>query len=96
MAAFYRWDGTTLVLQVSVRPGAQTFSLGQVRGETLRVNVHAPAREGRATEELLKGLAKEFAVPPGAVTLVYGAFQKRKVVRIISPGRLPAGINPPG
>ena len=95
MANCYRWDGNTLWLQVKVHAGARAFSLGPVLGDALRVNLRAPAREGRATEELLKRLAEEFAVRPAAVQLVRGAFQSRKLVRIMAPGRLPSALQPP-
>ena len=89
LAACCRWEGTDLILSVKVYPRSGKFSLGRVVGNALRVKVAAPPEAGRATEELLVGLAKAFGVRPTGVTLIHGAFTPQKVIRITSPKKLP-------
>ncbi len=93
MKKFYRWDGSNLVLSLQVRARARRFAWRGIRGAVLQVDVPAVPEQGRATDELLRHLAEEFAVRSAAVRLISGAFQSRKVVCIISPTRLPHFID---
>ncbi len=92
--ACYRWEAGDLILSVKVHPRSGKFQIGKVTGTHLQVKVAAPPEKGRATEELLAGLADALGVRPGAVSLMQGAFTTRKVVRIIAPQKLPPVITP--
>jgi len=61
-------------------------------GDRLRVRVTAPPVEGKANAHLIRFLAKEFAVSARQVNLESGAGSRNKLVRIISPRRLPLPI----
>jgi uncharacterized protein len=60
-----------------------------VHGGSLKIRLAAPAIEGRANAALIAFLARAFAVPEHAVTLVRGAKSRRKIVRIKAPGARP-------
>ena len=50
----------------------------------LRVRIAAPPVDGAANEELIKVLAKTFAVPKNAVSIVSGQSGRLKLVQIRS------------
>jgi uncharacterized protein (TIGR00251 family) len=69
-------------LAVWVSPGAVRSEIVGVADGYLRVRLAAPAREGRANEELVRLLAKTLAVPQRQVDLVAGGGSRRKGLRI--------------
>jgi len=71
-----------LTLNVQTTPNAPRSEIVGWLGEHLKVKVKAPAVEGKANAELLRFLAGQFGVRPGAVTLLRGETARLKVVRI--------------
>ena len=71
-------EGT--LLKVHVVPGAKkTRITGEAEG-SIRVRVQAPPVEGKANEELLGLLAREFGLKKGGVRLVRGEKSRSKTV----------------
>ncbi len=89
LTACGRWEGTDLILCVKVHPRGGKFGIGRVVGDALRIKVASPPEDGRATEELLAGLARTFGVRLSCVTLIHGAFTPQKLIRISRPAKLP-------
>ncbi len=87
-----RWEGADMILSVKVHPRGGTFKLGRSVGNWLQVKVASSPEDGKATDELLAGMARIFGVRPGAVTLIQGAFTPRKIIRICRPQKLPPEI----
>lgn len=50
------------------------------KNQELIVRIKAPAREGKANQELAKFLAKSFGIPRSAVKLVKGGHSRHKVI----------------
>jgi uncharacterized protein (TIGR00251 family) len=71
-----------VLLSVWVTPGAQRTVCAGEREGYLRVRLRAPAREGRANDELVRALAGWLGVGRDRVTLVAGAKARRKVARV--------------
>jgi uncharacterized protein (TIGR00251 family) len=71
-----------LRLAVWVSPGAARSEIVGAADGRLRVRLAAPAREGRANEELVRLLAKTLGVPRRQVELVAGEGSRRKDLRI--------------
>lgn len=86
---FFRWDGTTLVVNILGKPAAREDAIGKVRGRQLMVSVTAAPKLGRATDHMVRFLAREFGVPPAAITVVFGRMNVNKQLRIENPTRLP-------
>ena len=84
-----REEDGALVLTLHAQPGASRTEVAGTHGEALKVRLAAPAIEGRANAALVRFLADSFAVPQRQVTVVQGAAARRKVVRVVSPGRRP-------
>ncbi|MSO89465.1 MAG: DUF167 domain-containing protein [Rhodospirillaceae bacterium] len=51
-------------------------------GAALKVAVTAPPEDGRANAALLRFLAREWRLPRSAFGLVWGAADRRKIVRV--------------
>jgi uncharacterized protein (TIGR00251 family) len=93
MDSFCRWDGDTLVLNVLGTPSAKQDAIGKVKGQQLKISVTAPPEAGRATDHMVKFLAKEFGISPKDFLVVFGRFSINKQLRIKAPKKLPAVIS---
>ena len=81
MIRFTAQDGA-LTFTVRAQPRAtKTVLAGEIEG-ALKIKIAAPPVDGAANEELIRFLAKVFAVPRRAVTILSGATAKNKIVRL--------------
>lgn len=70
---------------VRARPGAPRSHVVSVMDDgSVKIDVAAPAEEGRANAELARFLAEEFGVHPSQVEIVAGGGGRRKIVRIMT------------
>lgn len=92
MNSFCAWEGETLVLNVLGKPGAKQDAIGKAKGNQLKISVTASPVAGRATDHMVRFLAKEFGVPVNAIEVVLGRFNINKQLRIKAPGNLPSVI----
>ena len=91
-AEFAAWDGDTLVLRVASKRDASRNAIGKVRGKRLKVSVTSAPRAGKATEQWVRLLAKEFRVSVSDVEVVFGAESANKLLRIRRAGALPERV----
>jgi uncharacterized protein (TIGR00251 family) len=73
-------DGVTLTVRVI--PRASRSEIVGEYGGALKIKLASPPVDGAANEELVKLLAKAFAVPKNSVEIVSGHTSKTKTVRI--------------
>ncbi|MDQ6991303.1 MAG: DUF167 family protein [Mariprofundaceae bacterium] len=92
MNTFYAWDDDVLVLNLLGTPNAKTDKLGKPKGNQLKINVAAVPRGGKATDHMVKFLAKEFGVKGNDIEVVFGRMNVNKQVRIKNPQSLPSVI----
>jgi uncharacterized protein (TIGR00251 family) len=71
-----------LVLNIRVIPRASKSEIVGVFDGVLKVRIAAPPVDGAANSELVKVLAKAFAVPKNDVHIVGGETSKNKRIRI--------------
>ena len=74
-------------LAIKAIPNAPRNEIVGWLGDALKVKVHAPPVEGRATEVLCAFLADVLGVPRRAVTVLRGDTSRQKLIRI-------AGLTP--
>ena len=91
-SSFCSWDGETLVLNILGKPSAKRDVIGKPKGNQLKVSVTATPVGGKATDHMVKFLAKEFGVPTNDITVVFGRFNVNKQLRIQAPKKLPPVI----
>ena len=83
------WDGNTLVVNILGTPAAKRDAIGKIKGHQLKVSVTAPPEDGRATDHMVKFLAREFGVASKDITVVFGRTSVNKQLRIRSPRTIP-------
>ena len=89
---FYQWEGDILVLNVLGTPSAKRDAIGKAKGNQLKISVTAAPVSGKATDHMVRFLAKEFKVSPSDFEVVYGRMNVNKQLRIKAPKELPALI----
>lgn len=90
----FAWDGDTLVLYILGKPSDKQDAIGKIHGNQLRVSVTAAPRAGKATDHMVKFLAKQFGVTPNDIEVVSGRMNVNKKLRIKAPRQLPSVIEP--
>ncbi len=93
MNSFCAWDGETLVLNILGKPSAKKDAIGKTKGDQLKVSVTASPVAGKATDHMVRFLAKEFGVTAKDIEVVFGRFNVNKQLRIQSPKKLPSVIS---
>lgn len=78
-----------LVLELSVQPGARRNGWNGRLGNRFKIQLTAPAVDGKANKALIGFLAKHFAVRKSEVILLQGKLTRHKRVRILSPKETP-------
>jgi len=91
-AAFGHWEGTTLVLNVLGTPAAKRDAIGKPKGAQLKISVTAAPEDGKATDHMVKFLAREFGVSARHIEVVFGRTSIHKQLRIAAPTKLPAVV----
>jgi hypothetical protein len=89
---FYQWEGDVLVLNVLGTPSAKRDAIGKVKGNQLKISVTEAPVAGRATDHMVRFLAKIFQVSASDIEVVYGRMNVNKQLRIKAPKELPSGI----
>ena len=88
--SFFWWEGDTLVVNILGKPSAGIDAIGKPKGAQLKVSATAAPRAGRATDHIVRFLAREFGVPASAIEVVFGRMNVNKQLRIQAPQKLPA------
>ena len=91
---FYQWEGDILVLNVLGTPSSKRDAIGKAKGNQLKISVTAAPVSGKATDHMIRFLAKEFKISPSDFEVVYGRMNINKQLRIKAPKKLPALIKP--
>lgn len=66
--------------------------MGKPKGQLLKLSVTAAPEDGKATDRMVRFLAKEFGVKIKDIEVVFGRTCIHKQLRIKSPTRLPSVI----
>jgi len=88
MTWFHR-EQDTLILEVFVQPRASRNEVVGVQGDRLKIRTTAAPVDGKANEQIIKFLAKEFCVPKSRLTVLAGAQRRNKRIGVCGPYTLP-------
>lgn len=69
-------------LTVRAQPGASRDYIVGMLGHALKVAVSAPPEKGKANQAVERLLAREFGLPPSAVSVIAGGASRTKRVRL--------------
>ena len=73
-----------LYLRVKVSPSSpKTLVKAVLDDETIKIDIAAPPIKGEANKELIKFLAKEFAVNVNSVKIINGKTSRIKLIKIV-------------
>ena len=89
-ASFFYWEGDILVLNILGTPSAKKDAIGKVKGNQLKISVTEKPTRGKATDHMVRFLAKIFEVSVSDIQVVFGQMSIHKQLRIKSPKNLPA------
>jgi uncharacterized protein len=92
MTTFFCWDEDILILNVLGTPGAKQDVIGKVKGNQLKISVTEAPKAGKATDHMVRFLAKEFDVSTSDIVVVFGRMNINKQLRIKAPKKLPSVI----
>jgi uncharacterized protein (TIGR00251 family) len=73
-------DGCTV--SVRVQPGAKRNAVVGLHGDAVKIALNAPPVDGKANEALIAFVAEKLGLPRARVSLVAGAANRSKVLRI--------------
>jgi len=68
--------------RVKVKPNCQQQKIEELADGSLIVHLKSPPVDGKANEELIKLLAKKFAVPKSSISIKSGTTSRQKLIEI--------------
>ncbi|MBI5222716.1 MAG: YggU family protein [Candidatus Magasanikbacteria bacterium] len=71
----------TIKIKVIPRAGKNEIA-GKMADGTLKIKLKAPPVNGKANEELVKFLSKEWGVKKGCVRIIQGKTGRRKIIEV--------------
>jgi len=74
--------GDHAVIRVRVQPGAAREGISGLRGDRIRVSVHARPHDGAANRDLLRLLARALRVSPSRLTILSGERAREKDILV--------------
>jgi len=71
-------------LRVKARPNASQTAIKEVLSdETIKIDVAAPPVKGKANQEIIKFLAREFVIKKNNVKIIAGAGEPIKLIKLV-------------
>lgn len=92
MSSWYRWQGDTLILLLSIQPRASRDEFAGIHGDRLKLRITAAPVDGAANARLIRFLARQFGVAKRDVELIHGEHGRNKTFHIKKPEKLPPDI----
>jgi uncharacterized protein (TIGR00251 family) len=86
---WYNWKSGDLLLKLKVQTKACAEGFAELLDDRIKLRIKAAAVDGKANEAIIKLLSKEFRAPKSQITILSGHSSKKKIVKIVKPGRLP-------
>ena len=75
-------NNNSLILKIKVEPRSSKSGIVGPYGDSLKVKLTSPPVEGKANQELIEVLAKEYGIPKREVKILSGHNSKNKTVRL--------------
>ena len=71
-----------IILYIKAQPNSSKNKIAGILGDSLKINIKAPAVEGAANKELVKFLSKSFKIAKSDIEFVSGQTSKRKAIKL--------------
>ena len=73
----------SLYLQIKVAPGKPKTEIKDIlKNNIIKINISSPPEKGKANNELIKFLSKEFGVQKNNIKIISGGSNKLKLIKI--------------
>jgi uncharacterized protein len=72
-------------ISVIVKPNSKSVTITKISEHEFRVAVREPARDGKANLAVINSLARYFAIPKSAITIIRGLASRRKIIDLDQP-----------
>ena len=79
--------GDAVTFSVRVHPKARRQGISGIVGDALKVDIAAPALEGKANEACIRFFADFLKVPRSSITITAGINSRNKLIRITAVSR---------
>jgi len=73
------------MLQIKVKPSARVSALEKQDDGSWKASIKSPPVDGKANQELIKLVAKQFKCPKTAITIKSGSGSRLKLIQISEP-----------
>lgn len=93
MPDFYRWQNGDLLLFCHLQPKASRDEFCGEHGDRLKIRIQAQPLEGKANQQLIRFIAKQFGVAKSAVSITSGELSRQKNLLINAPQKLPEALH---
>ena len=81
-------NNNSLIIKIKVKPRSSISGIVGPYGDSLKVKLTSPPVEGKANQELIEVLAKEYGISKKNVEIVSGHNSKNKTVRLVGVKRV--------
>lgn len=79
---WYEIKDESAIFYIKAQPNSSKNKIAGLLGDSLKINIKAPAVEGAANKELVKFLSKTFKVPKSDIEFIGGETSKRKRIKL--------------
>ncbi len=79
---WYEIKNSKVIFYIKAQPNSSKNKIAGILGDSLKINIKAPAVEGAANKELIKFLSKTFKIAKSDIEFVGGETSKRKRVKL--------------
>ena len=77
---FYQIKNDKVIINIKAQPNSSKNKIAGIYGDSLKINIKAPAVEGAANKELIKFIAKEFKIPKSEIVLKGETSKKKQLI----------------
>lgn len=79
---FYKTTVEHIIIQVRIKANSSRSAFNVIENERLKINIKAPAIEGKANRALIAFLAKAFKIPQQRIEIIQGQTSKFKTLKL--------------
>lgn len=91
--AWFSWKDEDLVLHLHVQPRSSKDGFGEIHNHRLKLRLTAPPVDGKANQQLIAFLGKQFGIPKTSIQITSGENSRLKSVLLRHPARLPENLD---
>jgi len=76
----YEIKNDKVYINIKVQPNSSQNKIAGLYGDSIKINIKAPAVEGKANKELIKFISKTFKVPKSEIEIKGETSKKKQII----------------